>query len=204
MTLGHPSNPGGDGSITVAPRELHDSLYRACRTSGAVHGEAIAISDAALFAVVHLDCTLNTQLDVLEGGRRPVFALPYVLRAISGERVETPATCVAADVAVFAVEALRRGNEIALFHTDRSEPLSMMALLDWEPEQPITHVAPTDGMSKAVVASAMSSIEARDSEGRRTGINLDLAIWHRLDGLAQRYLISESSIDDAIEKARAL
>ena len=203
MTSDHPSNPGGDGSITVAPRELHDRMYRACRTSGAIHGEAIAISDAALFAVVHLDCTLNTQLNLLEGGRRPVLALPYVLRAISGERVETPATCVVADVAFFAVEALRRGNEIALFHTGRSELLSMMALLDWDPEQPITHVAPTDGMSKAVVASTMASIETRDSEVRRTGINLNLTTWERLGALAQRYLISESSIDDAIEKARA-
>ncbi len=195
------NSAGVEDSITVASRELHDGFYRACRTSGVAHGEASSVASAVVFAVVHFGRTLDAAIALLESGRSPVFALPHVLRAAAGERVDTPEAWVTADIGYFAADALRRGEVIAMVDGDGRESSSIEWLLESEPETCVSQLVAISGTAKPVAQRTLRSIDDRYKDAQRTGLDLERSAWNRLDVLAQRYLISESLIDHAVHEA---
>lgn len=197
MTSG-PSAADGGGLVTVAVRELHDYCYRAFRTGGVEPGEAEALTAATVFATTHLGRALERPLGILEADGVATLGLPYILRAeVSAEEVSVPAGSVVGDFAYFAADALTRGTVIGSIAPDGVRTSALEWFDGCDPElavQHLTTITPEGGQ----LARVLEALADTSKMFRRSGIEVSQDDWRRLEGLAQRYLVSESAIDTAI------
>ena len=186
--------------VTVAVRELHDSLYRSFRTGGARAGLAEGLTTAAVFSIGHLGASLDRWIELLEADRLPTFGLPYVLRAeTSHDPVVVPDGSVLADFAYFAVTAgAKRGT---LLRSDDGEG-SLSSPLEWfanpQPEQPVKTLQRLPDQHGST-RMQQRNFDDEAAALQRSGFSLDRATWGRLEALAKRYLVSESEIDRAVD-----
>ena len=190
--------------VTVAVRELHDSLYRSFRTGGAPAGLAEGLTSAAVFSIGHLGACLDRWIALLEADRLPTFGLPYVLRAeTSHDPVAVPDGSVLADFAYFAVTAgAKRGT---LLRSDDGEG-SVSSPREWFanplPEQPVKTLQRLLDEQQGSTRMQQRNLDDEAASLQRSGFSLDRATWGRLEALAKRYLVSESEIDRAVDPQR--
>ncbi len=185
-------------NVTVAHRELHDYCYRALRTGGAHAGEAKALTEATVFATTHLNQPLDRTLSTLEAGHVPILGLPYVLKAeVSVEAVAVPDGSVIGDFGYFAATGLARGVILAALNSDGSTiPVTNWFGGLWEqPVQRLTTLRPGDDL---LLQELQLAVDDKGEAFRRSGIGIHRADWHRLERLAQRYLVSERAIEAAV------
>lgn len=190
---------GGDDEILVTARELRDCCYRAMRTGGASDGQAKAVARAAAFALGALDVDVAPLLLRLEGGELPVFGLPLVLRIETGEQaVRLPDGCVLSDLAYFAVDALRRGCEIAMV-TAEGVSVPTGHLLDRGIDGQLVRIEPATPSGAVVVEQTLRALDSRMDTVDRSGVLVHRHTWHGLEKLASRYLVPEAIIDASPE-----
>jgi len=187
--------------VTVAVRELHDSLYRSFRTGGAPAGLAEGFTSAAVFSIGHLGACLDRWIELLEADRLPTFGLPYVLRAeTSHDPVAVPDGSVLADFAYFAVTAGEMRGTVLRFDDGEgslSSPREWFA--DPQPERPVKVLQRLPDQQQEPNRMQQRNLDDEAAALHRSGFSLHRATWGRLDALAKRYLVSESEIDRAVD-----
>lgn len=187
--------------ITVAVRELEDALYRAFRTSGVEAGQARARARATGYAVGHLGAEVSRTTRLLEAGDLPPFGLIHVLQAESSRApvdVE-PATAIA-DVAFFAIQALRRGTVIAM--TEASSVAAAPSIwVSGNAERQVKQLMVVSPDSTEATSDVLEDMSAQRHELLRTGIDVAESDWSHLQSLASRYLVSERTIDEAEQQS---
>ena len=199
MTKGS-AQPEVADRVTVAVRELHDSLYRSFRTGGAPAGLAEGLTSAAVFSIGHLGACLDRWIELLEADRLPTFGLPYVLRAeTSHDPVVVPDGSVLADFAYFAVTAVAKRGTLLRFDDGEG---SVSSPLEWfanpQPEQPVKTLQRLPDQHGST-RMQQRNLDDEAAALHRSGFSLDRATWGRLEALAKRYLVSESEIDRAVD-----
>ena len=198
-------------TVTVAPREIHDLVYRASSVAGCDAGTAERIADNVTFAEIHHGAAVRAFCAALET-----------------ETLGASAWATAPDV-LAAAELAARSAGIASVTFDPPVPLAAIAgTLQQSLERGVTHVGAdtgarddtggrgdtgarydTGGRGDSVVStidlrladeSATAARQAQIDDARadayRNGIAVEQAWFSKLEAAAADYLVAESILDE--------
>ena len=180
-------------TVRVAPREIHDLVYRAGRIAGCDPGTAERIAANVTFAEIHHGAAVSTFCEAIEaldlptsawatapdalltaevaariGGRASAaFDSPVPLAAISG----TLQHCLERGVAPIGIHSRHRG--------DLAVSVVQMRAVDEEVE----------GASGARIAGA-------EHDAHRLGVEVDRLLFSGLEAAAAGFLVAEATLDD--------
>ena len=180
-------------TVTVAPREIHDLVYRASRVAGCDPGTAERTAENVTFAEIHHGAAVRAFCEALEAGDLPMSAW-----------VTAPDTLLASEVAA-------RNGYTASVAFDPGVPLAAIAgTLRQSLERGVAAVG-IDGRvrgdtalgvvemhsvnGEAVAASRARLADASDSAHRR-GVGVDRIWFSRLEAAAAGFLVSEAALDE--------
>ena len=180
-------------TVRVAPREIHDLVYRASRIAGCDPGTAERIAENVTFAEIHYGAAVRALCETLEAADLP-----------------TSAWATAPD-ALLSAEIAARSNGTASTTFDPPVPLaSIAASLQQSLERGVAP-AGIDGRAsgattvgaielhsvdpQAGAASRLRIDEAR-SDAHRLGIGIDQLWFSRLEAAAAGFLVAETTLDD--------
>lgn len=180
-------------TVTVAPREIHDLVYRASRIAGCDPGTAERIAENVTFAEIHYGAAVRALCEALEAADLP-----------------TSAWATAPD-ALLAAEITARSNGTASATFDPPVPLaSIAASLQQSLERGVAPAgidsrasgAMTVGVvelhsvdPQAGAASRLRIDEAR-SDAHRLGIVTDQPWFSRLETASAGFLVAEATLDE--------
>ncbi len=180
-------------SVTVAPREIHDLVYRASSVAGCDAGMAERIAHNVTFAEIHHSGAVRAFCEALETTALPTSAW-----------VTAPDALAAAELA-----ARDRGTASVTF-----EPPVPLAAIAATLQQSLERgVASTGADADARADTTVSAIElcliddpaasARQTQidharanAYRYGIAVEQAWFSRLEAAAADYLVAESTLDE--------
>ena len=180
-------------TVKVAPREIHDLVYRASRVAGCDPGTAGRIAENVTFAEIHLGEAARAFCEALE-----VLDLP-----LSGW-VTAPDTLLAAEVTA-------RAGGVASARLDPAVPMAAVAAtLQQSLERGIAAVGIDDRVRgdttvgvvglRTVDAGAGAASRARRGDthrrAHRLGVAVDRGWFRRLEAAAAGYLVAEATLDD--------
>ncbi|MGI9605598.1 MAG: hypothetical protein ACR2P0_05615 [Acidimicrobiales bacterium] len=178
--------------VVAAPREVHDYVYRACRVSGASHGEANEIAAAATTAEIQLSGAVERVVELLEAGSRPAIGR----LALAG--AATSSNLAVADLADVIAGEARSGSAPGLFCGDDVHH----DFDDWfRVGSASLAIRTIDEHWKPITAERLAAIEARSAQAHQRGVSVADRVWARLALLAKGYLIPEADLDAADDVA---
>lgn len=180
-------------TVTVAPREIDDLVYRAARVNGCDAGTAKRIAENVTFAEIHHGAAVRVFCEALES-----------LDLTASAWVTAPDALLAAEVAARA-----GSGASAVF--DPPVPLAAIAAtLHQSLERGVAPVG-IDGRVRGdttvgvvelqrVDADAVTAIRARLGDARRgahrLGVAVDRVWFRRLEAAAAGFLVAEATLDD--------
>lgn len=180
-------------TVTVAPREIHDLVYRASSVAGCDAGTAERIADNVTFAEIHHGAAVRAFCAALET-----------------ETLGASAWVTAPDV-LAAAELAARSAGIASVTFEPPVPLAAIAgTLQQSLERGVTHVgAGTGGRGASVVstidlrladesaaAARLALTDDARADAYRNGIAVERAWFSKLEAAAADYLVAESILDE--------
>ena len=182
--------------VTVAPREIHDLVYRSSRAAGCAAGVAKRMAENITFAEIHHGAAVEMFVLSLAAGNLSASALANAPDALAAAEVEITArtdgeTIVTFDppvplagVAASIRNARKRGIHALDLDVYTSGAATIAAL------RLSTHhlVEPVD--------SADSAIRTRTEHAFRNGVALERVWLDRLDLAAAEFLVAESALDE--------
>ena len=182
-------------TVSVAPREIHDYVYRATRLTGADHGVANEIARAAVFAHVQLDSHLANVLAPLGREETPVFGLPFVIDAerAAGASFDVPDGVVVADLALHGWEASQRGNETQMTCGDGTERAPDTWLATGRANLGVVSLRVVNGSP-----GPNERVAARAAAVAESGARIDSEAWRGVTDAASGYLVPEREIDGQV------
>ncbi len=179
-------------TVRVAPREIHDLVYRASRIAGCDPGTAERIAENATLAEIHHGAAVRALCETLEAADLP-----------------TSAWATAPD-ALLAAETAARSNGTALATFDPPVPLACIAAaLEQSMERGVA-AAGIDSQARGDLMVAAVEMRAVDREsgtaGRariagarrdayRVGVGVDQLWFRRLEEAASGFLVAEARLD---------
>lgn len=181
-----------DELVTVAPREIHDLVYRASRVARCDAGTAERIAQSVTFAEIHYGGAVGVFCDALAGGVVPTSTW-----------ATAPDTVLAAEVS-----ARTHGHALATF--DRDVPLAAIgATLSQCLTRGVTsdviehpalgnttvHTVALFVADDAATATSRGRIADADHSAHRLGVSVDAAWFTRLEAAAAAYLVAEATLD---------
>ena len=180
-------------TVTVAPREIHDLVYRASRVVGCDPGTAERIADNVTFAQIHHGAAVRAFCEALEAGDLPL------------------SVWVTAPDAVLAAEVAARAGGIASARFDPGVPMAaIVGTLRQSLERGVAAVGIDGrgrgdttvgvvemhrGSGEAVAASRARLADARNN-AQRLGVGVDRIWFSRLEAAAARFLVAEAALDE--------
>lgn len=179
-------------TVRVAPREIHDLVYRASRITGCDPGTAERIAENVTLAEIHHGAAVRALCETLETADLP-----------------TSAFATAPD-ALLAAETAARSNGTASATFDPPVPLaSIAASLQQSVERGVAAIgidgrAPGDLMLAIVemhtdqecgVGLGAGAAQAR-RDAHRSGVGVDRIWFGKLEAAAAGFLVSEATLDD--------
>ncbi len=186
-------------TVTVAPREIHDLVYRASSVAGCDAGTAERIADNVTFAEIHHGAAVRAFCAALET-----------------ETLGTSAWVTAPDV-LAAAELAARSTGIASVTFDPPVPLAAIAgTLQQSLERGVTHVGADSGArydtggrgdravstidlrlaDESAAAARQALIDDARADAYRNGIAVEQAWFSKLEAAAADYLVAESILDE--------
>ena len=189
------AEPAADmgATVTVAPREIHDLVYRASRIAGCDPGTAERIAENVTFTEIHHGAAVSAFCEALEARDLPASAW-----------VTAPDALLAAEVA-----ARTGGRASAEFVSE--VPLAAIAgTLQHCRERgaaPIgIHTRHRGNLTVRVVEVSTVEQEAEDASrtriaeahrnAHRLGVGVDRLLFSRLEAAAAGYLVAEATLDE--------
>lgn len=180
-------------TVTVAPREIHDLVYRASSVAGCDAGMAERIADNVTFAEIHHGAAVRAFCAALET-----------------ETLGASAWATAPDV-LAAAELAARSVGIASVTFEPPVPLAAIAgTLQQSLERGVIHVgADTSARGDRAVstidmrladesaaAARQAVIDDARADAYRNGIAVERAWFSKLEAAAADYLVAESILDE--------
>ena len=189
------AGPAADmgATVTVAPREIHDLVYRASRTAGCDPGTAERIAENVTFAEIHYGAAVRALCETLEAADLP-----------------TSAWATAPD-ALLSAEIAARSNGTASATFDPPAPLaSIAASLQQSLERGVASTGIDGRASGATTVGAVqlhfvgpqagaasgAPIDGARSDAHRIGIGVDQPWFSRLEVAAAGFLVAEATLDE--------
>ena len=179
-------------TVTVAPREIHDLVYRAGRVTGCDPGTAERTAENVMFAEIHHGAAVRAFCEALEAGDLRLSAW-----------ATAPDTLLATEVAA-------RTGGTASVAFDPGVPLAAIAgTLRQSLERGVAALG-IDGQARGdttvgVVemrkcdAGAMAASQARTADARRDayrlGVGVDRIWFRKLEAAAAGFLVAEATLD---------
>ena len=182
-----------DATVTAAPRELHDLVYRAGRVAGCDPGTAERIAENVTLAEIHHGAAVRAFCEALEALELPTSGWAAAPDALAAAEVAAraggtalaafdqtvPLACIAASI----LQCLERG--VATVGIDsRARGDLMMAVAEMH----------TVGRESATAARARITEALRSAH--RLGVGVDRLWFSRLEAAAAAFLVSEATLDE--------
>ena len=182
-----------DATVPVAPREIHDLVYRASRIAGCDPGTAERIADNVTFAEVHHGAAVRAFCEALEALDLPtsawVTAPDALLAAEVAARTGGPASAEfdsgvpLAAIAGTLRHCLERGvAPIGIHNRDRGDlavSVVEMHTIDQETEE-----------------AGRARIAGTGRDAHRLGVEVDRLLFSRLEAAAAGFLVAEATLDE--------
>lgn len=183
-------------TVTVAPREIHDLVYRSSRAAGCGAGIADRMAENVTFAEIH------------RGAAVEAFVAALVAGGLSASPLAT------APDALAAAEVTARSDGEATVAFDPSVPLAGLAASLWHTLERGVHAVDLDPHATGASAIASirlstdhvdtdhanelvgSAIRARSGDAFRNGVVLDRTWFAHLDLAAAEFLVAEATLDE--------
>ena len=182
-----------DATITAAPREIHDLVYRASRIAGCDPGTAERIAENVTLAEIRHGAAVRAFCEALETLELPTSAWATAPDALAAAEVaarvggtasatfdpRVPLACIAASIQ----HCLERG--VATVGIDgKARGDLMMAVAEMH-----TVDRESESATRARITEAL-----RDAH--RLGVGVDRLWFSKLEAAAAGFLVSEATLDD--------
>ena len=182
-----------DATVTAAPRELHDLVYRASRVAGCDPGTAERIAENVTLAEIRHGAAVRAFCEALEAFKLPTSAWATAPDALAAAEVaaraggpaqatfdpEVPLACIAASIQ----QCLVRG--VAAVGIDGDARGDLM-----------TAVAEMHTVDRESATAARAPITEALRDAHRRGVGVDELWFSRLEEAAAGFLVSEATLDE--------
>ena len=182
-----------DATITAAPREIHDLVYRAGRVAGCDPGTAERIAENVTHAEIRHGSAVRAFCVALEAVDLPTSAWATAPDALAAAEVaaraggpasatfdpEVPLACIAASIQ----QCLERGVATVGINNQARGDLVMA-------------VAEMHTVDRESATAARARITEALRDAHRLGVGVDRLWFSRLEAAAAAFLVSEATLDE--------
>lgn len=176
--------------VTVAPREIHDLVYRCSRVAGCDAGTAHRIAENITFGEIHYGRAVQAFTAALDDGGLPRSMVATAPDAVAAAEVE--ARTIGTATARFDPPVPFAAIAAAIWHAGSRGAILFALDPDTTGASAVAAVRLGVGMSDA----ATSAIPARTRDAHRDGVVLDRSFLSQLDQAAAGYLVAETTLDE--------
>ena len=178
-------------TVAVAPREIHDLVYRCCRVAGCDPGLADRVADNVMYA------------EVLIGGGVAAFV------ATAGADEPNSAFAQAADRVESAEAGLRSGGD-GRAEFDEPVPLAAIAGAIWHLLGRPMSCTPALSSDASALCAAVEIVDGKAEEAQlqplrdrvagcmRNGVAVPTAAFEVLEVRATAFLVAEATLDELV------
>ncbi len=175
-------------TVTVAPREIHDLVYRVSRVAGCDPGTAERIAENVTFAEIHHGAAVPAFCEALDAADLALSEWVTALDVLLAAEVEARSTGRA--TAEFASEVPLAAIAGTLHHCmERGmAPINLQG----EPrgDEAVSVV------TLMVAAAGTEASIARITDAHRHGVRIDRQAFNQLEVAAAKFLVSETTLDE--------
>ena len=182
-----------DATVTAAPRELHDLVYRAGRVAGCDPGTAERIAENVTLAEIHHGAAVRAFCEALEALELPTSGWATAPDALAAAEVaaraggtalaafdpEVPLACIAASIQ----QCLERGVATVGIDSQARGDLMMAA-------------AEMRTVDQQAETAARAPITEALRDAHRRGVGVDRLWFRRLEAAAAGFLVPEATLDE--------
>ena len=180
-------------TVTVAPREIHDLVYRASRVAGCDPGSAERIADNVTFAQIHHGAAVRVfcrALDDVDLPRSAWATAPDTLLA-----AEVAARTGGAASAVFD-PGVPLAAIVGTLHQSLERGVAPVGINGQARGDTTVDVVEMHGVDDESAAASRERTADTRNNAHRLGVVVDTIWFGRLEAAAGRFLVAEATLDE--------